>query len=153
MQWFWIFHQLANLFLLCCSLFCHKQKEYNTGARRMISWRCKNASQRLDNWKPINWTLFYFEPFLITKMNSYGLLIGNYLILCLVSIFRILNEVGCTPFQYYFQYFVLIHRFCLLFGVGSENMKLLLTDCWINTIVKLQQITFCSISLKISNEL
>jgi len=48
---------------------------------------------------------------------------------------------------------ILIDKYCLLFGIGLENMKLLLTDCRINTIVKLQQITFCSISLKINNKL
>lgn len=47
----------------------------------------------------------HFEPFLITKMNSYGFLIGIYLMVCLVCLFRMLNELGCTPFQYYFQYF------------------------------------------------
>lgn len=97
----------------------------------------------------------HFEPFLITKMNSYGFLIGIYLMVCLVSLYRMLNELGCTPFQYYFQYFFLIDGYCLLFGIGLEimNMKLLLTDCRINTIVKLQQITFCSISLKINKKL
>lgn len=75
--------------------------------------------------------------------------------LCLISVFRILNELGCTPFQYYFQYFVLIDRYSLQFGIGLEsmNMKLLLTDCRINTIVKLQQIAFCSVPLKINNKL
>lgn len=34
-------------------------------------------------------------------------------------------------------------------GLGNMNMKLILTDCRINAIVKLQQITFGSIALKI----
>lgn len=162
----YIFYQLASLLLLCCSLFCHKHKEYNIGARMMILWRCKKARQKLDNGKQINWTFFYFTPFLISKINSYVWFCG-------LSVFwlwfffpnwHLFKALFWSLFSEYLMNWdvlsfsttfgiVLIDGYCLLFVIGLENMKLLLTDCWINTIVMLQQIAFCSISLKIHNKL
>lgn len=40
------------------------------------------------------------------KSLARGLVMGMYFMLCLVSVFRTLNELGCTPFQITFSILV-----------------------------------------------